>query len=97
MLTQQDISTHYTHGELIAAIRAGIEALGKTTDSITLNDLAALDEFHIGGRQASRHFLDQLGLASDKHVLDVGCGLGGAARFAASHYRCRVDGNGSHS
>jgi ubiquinone/menaquinone biosynthesis C-methylase UbiE len=92
MLTQQDISTHYTHGELIAAIRAGIEALGKTTDSITLNDLAALDEFHIGGRQASRHFLDQLGLASDKHVLDVGCGLGGAARFAASHYRCRVDG-----
>ncbi len=92
MLTQQDISTHYTHGELIAAIRAGIEALGKTTNSITLNDLAALDEFHIGGRQASRHFLDQLGLASDKHVLDVGCGLGGAARFAASHYRCRVDG-----
>lgn len=92
MLTQQDISTHYTHGELIAAIRAGIEALGKTTDSITLNDLAALDEFHIGGRQASQHFLDQLGLASDKHVLDVGCGLGGAARFAASHYRCRVDG-----
>jgi SAM-dependent methyltransferase len=92
MLTQQDISTHYTHGELIAAIRAGIEALGKTTDSITLNDLAPLDEFHIGGRQASRHFLDQLGLASDKHVLDVGCGLGGAARFAASHYRCRVDG-----
>jgi SAM-dependent methyltransferase len=92
MLTQQDISTHYTHGELIAAIRAGIEALGKTTDSITLNDLAPLDEFHIGGRQASQHFLDQLGLASDKHVLDVGCGLGGAARFAASHYRCRVDG-----
>jgi SAM-dependent methyltransferase len=92
MLTQQDISTHYTHGELIAAIRAGIEALGKTTDSITLNELAPLDEFHIGGRQASQHFLDQLGLASDKHVLDVGCGLGGAARFAASHYRCRVDG-----
>jgi SAM-dependent methyltransferase len=92
MLTQQDISTHYTHGELIAAIRAGIEALGKTTDSITLNDLAPLDEFHIGGRQASQHFLDQLGLASDQHVLDVGCGLGGAARFAASHYRCRVDG-----
>jgi SAM-dependent methyltransferase len=92
MLTQQDISTHYTHGELIAAIRAGIEALGKTTDSITLNELAPLDEFHIGGRQASQHFLDQLGLASDQHVLDVGCGLGGAARFAASHYRCRVDG-----
>ena len=88
MLTEHDISTHYAHGELIAAIRAGIEALGKTTDSVTLDDLAPLDEFHIGGRQASQHFLDQFGLASDKHVLDFGYGLGGAARFAASHSRC---------
>ncbi|WP_291847967.1 methyltransferase domain-containing protein [Bradyrhizobium sp.] len=92
MVTQQDISAHYTHGKLTAAIRSGIESLGKTTDSVTIDDLAPVDEFHIGGRQASEHFLDQLYLTPEKHILDVGCGLGGPARFVASRYRCRVDG-----
>jgi SAM-dependent methyltransferase len=88
----QEVSSHYTHGSLIDAIRSGITRLGRSPDSITIDDLAAVDEFHIGGREASRHFLDQLGLPPDKHVLDVGCGLGGTARFAASHYRWRIDG-----
>lgn len=92
MTTGQDISTHYTHGDLIATIRSGIESLGKTINSVTVDDLAPVDEFHIGGRQASEHFLDQLELTPERHILDVGCGLGGPARFAASRYRCRVEG-----
>jgi ubiquinone/menaquinone biosynthesis C-methylase UbiE len=92
MSTQQDVSAHYTHGDLVAAIQSGIEKLGKTIDTVTVDDLAAVDEFHVGGRQASEHFLDQLDLTPEKHILDVGCGLGGPARFAASRYRCRVDG-----
>src|SRR5271170_677697 len=92
MTTQQHISTHYTHGNLIAAIRSGIESLGKTINSVTVDDLAPVDEFHIGGRQASEHFLDQLDLTSEKHILDVGCGLGGPARFAANRCGCHVSG-----
>jgi len=92
MPTQQDVSDHYTHGNLAAAIRSGIESLGKTIDSVTIDDLAAIDEFHIGGRQASEDFLAQLDLSPEKHVLDVGCGLGGTARFVASRYGCRVTG-----
>ena len=81
--TQQDVSQHYTHGNLVAAIRGGVESLGKTINSMTVDDLAPVDEFHIGGRQASEDFLSQLDLTSEKQVLDVGCGLGGAARMAA--------------
>jgi ubiquinone/menaquinone biosynthesis C-methylase UbiE len=92
MSTQQNISAHYTHGNLVAAICAGVESLGKTIDTLTVDDLAPVDEFHIGGRQASEDFLSQLDLSPEKHILDVGCGLGGAARFVASRYRCRVSG-----
>ena len=92
MPTQQDVSNHYTHGDLAAAIRSGIESLGKAVISVTVDDLAPVDEFHIGGRQASEDFLGQLDLSPGKHVLDVGCGLGGAARFVASRYGCRVTG-----
>jgi len=90
MPTRRQISSHYTHGNLVAAIRGGIESLGKTIDSVTVDDLASVDEFHIGGRQASKDFLSQLDLSPQTHVLDVGCGLGGAARFVANQYGCRV-------
>jgi ubiquinone/menaquinone biosynthesis C-methylase UbiE len=92
MLTQQDVSKHYTHGNLIAAVEGGIASLGKTVESVTVDDLAPVDEFHIGGRQASEEFLGQLDLTPEKQVLDVGCGLGGAARFVASRYGCHVTG-----
>jgi len=90
--TQQDVSHHYTRGNLVAAIRGGVEALGKTINSITIDDLAPVDEYHIGGRQASADFLGQLDLTPEKQVLDIGCGLGGAARFVASRYGCQVTG-----
>jgi len=92
MPTQQDVSKHYTHGNLVAAIQGGIESLGKTIKSVTVDDLAPVDEFHIGGRQASEDFLGQLDLSPETQVLDVGCGLGGAARFVASRYGCHVTG-----
>jgi ubiquinone/menaquinone biosynthesis C-methylase UbiE len=92
MTQARDIAGHYTHGALIDAIRAGLAGLGKTEGNVTLEDLAPIDEFHIGGRVATGAFLDQLGLARDMHVLDIGCGLGGPARFAASRYGCRVTG-----
>lgn len=90
--TPQEISTHYTHGGLTAVIRDGVEKLGKTIDTVTVDDLGPVDEFHIGGRAASAHFLDQFTLTPDERILDVGCGLGGPARFAAGRYGCRIDG-----
>jgi ubiquinone/menaquinone biosynthesis C-methylase UbiE len=86
------VTSHYTHGQLLLAIRQGLQKLGKTEHDVTLEDLGPVEEFHIGGRQASAEFLDQLELAPDDVVLDVGCGLGGASRFAASRYGCRLIG-----
>lgn len=83
---------HYTHGALLEAIQQGIRALGKTEADVTIEDLGPVEEFHIGGRQASTDFLDQLNLRPDDLVLDVGSGLGGVARFAAAKYGCRVTG-----
>lgn len=92
MTALTDVSQHYTHGDLTEAIRAGIVAQGKTPQTITIDDLAPVDEFHIGGRRATKDFLDQLGLSAEMSVLDVGCGLGGAARFVATQYGSSVTG-----
>ena len=65
MPTQQDVSKHHTHGNLVAAIRGGIESLGNTINSVSVDDLAPVDEHHIGSRQTSEDFLSQLDLTPD--------------------------------
>jgi SAM-dependent methyltransferase len=86
------IANHYTHGRLLDTIFDGVEKLGKTIDSVHIDDLGPVDEFHIGGRVATESFLDQLDIDAAHHVLDVGCGLGGSSRFAAQRFGCRVTG-----
>ncbi len=86
------VANHYTHGALLSAIHNAIGKLGKTTTNVTIDELSSVDEFHVGGRVATRHFLDQLEIETGHHILDVGCGIGGASRFAACTYGCRVTG-----
>ncbi len=60
MTNDQVVSNHYLHGDLLRAIEGAIALLGKTLDNITIEDLAPVDEFHIGGRIATEKLLDQL-------------------------------------
>lgn len=86
------VASHYTHGSLLDAIRAGVEGNGKAPETVSVHDLGPVEEFHIGGRAATESFLDRLDLASSDNVLDVGCGLGGSSRFVAEHYGSKVTG-----
>lgn len=86
------VAEHYSHGNLIGAIEAAISSMGKTTDQLSIDDLGPVDEFHIGGRVATENLLGQLKFTASDHVLDLGCGLGGASRFIADKFHARVTG-----
>ena len=92
MSYDKSVSDHYLHGDLLNAIKAALPSLGKTTESVTIEDLAPVDEFHIGGRLATDNLINQLNFSEQDHILDVGCGLGGAARYVATNYKTRVTG-----
>jgi hypothetical protein len=47
MFDNTTVASHYSHGQLVNAITAGIREIGHTRDSISVDDLAAVDEFHI--------------------------------------------------
>lgn len=40
------IANHYTQGNLLDTIRTGVDKLGKTAGSISIDDLGPVDEFH---------------------------------------------------
>ncbi|MDH3759574.1 MAG: methyltransferase domain-containing protein [Gammaproteobacteria bacterium] len=89
MTDSTSVSDHYSHGELLRAIEKALDELGIKPHELAVEDLAPVDEFHIGGRAATQNLLDQLDFGSARILIDVGCGLGGAARYVA-------DSQGSH-
>ena len=89
---ESGVARHYGNSDLIGRIIAGLEAAGKDIDRLTIDDIAAIDEFHIGGRTATQFVLDSMNLKAGQQVLDVGCGIGGPARVAASLSDCNVTG-----
>src|SRR5215813_9053830 len=92
MTVEQTVAQHYAHGSLEEALLEGLRRSGKNADRIDPDDLAPADEFHIGGRQATVEFADQLGLRAGMELLDIGSGIGGPARYFAHHRQCRVTG-----
>lgn len=90
--TEQAVAQHYTHGALERAVLDALRAAGKDPDRLEPDDLAPVDEFHIGGRQATIDLASQLGVTPGMHVLDVGAGLGGASRYFAHVLGCTVTG-----
>ena len=87
------VASHYSENLQLADVFAqSLRSSGKDLDKLTTTDLATVDEFHIRGRKATLELAAQMNLKADSHVLDIGSGLGGAARALAETYGCRVTG-----
>jgi SAM-dependent methyltransferase len=90
--TEQAVAQHYTRGGLERAVLDALRAAGKDPDQLEPADLAPVDEFHIGGHQATMNLAAELHVAPGMHLLDIGSGLGGASRYFAHALGCTVTG-----
>ena len=91
-MSDDPVETHYTRQDLGDVILAALKQAGKDIEHLTPDDLAPVDEFHGGQRQATIRLADLLGFRRGERVLDIGSGIGGPSRFLASRYGCRVAG-----
>jgi hypothetical protein len=48
MSYDKSVADHYLHGNLLDAIKIALLVMGKTIETATIEDLAAVDEFHVG-------------------------------------------------
>jgi SAM-dependent methyltransferase len=88
---QGEVAQHYGGGDrleekILAAVERGATIPGR----ITVRDLAPLDHFHTRGEAATRELVQLTNVEPGLRILDVGGGLGGAARLVANEYGCHV-------
>jgi SAM-dependent methyltransferase len=92
MSEAEQISRHYSSGRLIERLRAAFAAEGVDPDRPTVEQLAPFDHFHGRGLEATQQAADLVAPTPAEHVLDVGSGIGGPARYFANRFGCKVTG-----
>ncbi|MDW5267599.1 MAG: methyltransferase domain-containing protein [Edaphobacter sp.] len=90
--TTTKVREHYRGTDLSDRIRSVLAAITPEGDTLTVAQLAPLDQFHTRGILATTELADAAGLEPSTRVLDLGCGIGGPARYLAATFGCRVTG-----
>ncbi len=92
MSNSQEVMEHYGTESLQACVDQALLRAGLGDGGIGWADLTPLDQFHIRGLPATKELADALRIDAGANVLDIGCGIGGPARFLAATYGCHVTG-----
>ena len=87
----QKIENHYLKENLYEDIISRLKEQEIELSNVRRSDIAGADEFHVRGAVVSKELADTIDM-NGKHILDVGCGLGGPCRMLADEYNCQATG-----
>jgi ubiquinone/menaquinone biosynthesis C-methylase UbiE len=91
-ITTTKVREHYAATGLTDLIRSALETIAPEGETLTVAQLAPLDQFHLRGIVATEELARAAGLEPSSRVLDLGCGIGGPARYLAATFGCMVTG-----
>lgn len=84
------VTTHYARrGSLARRILDIAHGLARD-DRLSVDDLAPLDQFHMRGAEATEEFAAMVRPEPGLACLDLGCGIGGPARWLAARFGLAV-------
>ncbi len=86
------VADHYGSGSLLETLKQNLREDGIDPEHPTIEALAPYDQFHGRGLEATSELADVLEVSPGQHILDVGSGVGGPARYFADRFGCRVTG-----
>ena len=92
MSGDRDVATHYSRGDLLSRLNVMLREDGVDPDHPSIEALAPYDQFHGRGLEATAEMADMMPASPSDHILDIGSGIGGPARYFAKRFACRVAG-----
>lgn len=63
-MSESKVAGHYTRGKLEETILQALTRAGINLDQLTARDLTSVDEFHIGGLEATQELAVQMEVAA---------------------------------
>ncbi len=90
--TTTKVREHYSPTDLTDRIKSALATITPEERTLTVAQLAPLDQFHTRGILATAELASAAGLDPSTRVLDLGCGIGGPARYLAATFGCKVTG-----
>ena len=89
MATANPVAQHYGSAGIAERVLAALRAACGPDAPVTSETLAPFDQFHGRGVAATAELAALLQPQPGEHILDIGCGIGGPARWIAA--KCGVD------
>jgi ubiquinone/menaquinone biosynthesis C-methylase UbiE len=86
------VREHYASPDIIDRLLVAVAEAGYRTDKLAPEMLYPFDQLHGREIAATREHVERLRLKDGMQVLDVGCGIGGPARYMAATHDVTVTG-----
>jgi len=89
---ESHVENHYASDGITGRVLTALRNVHGPDVAITPDTLGPIDHFHGRGVVATEELAAMMQPKASDHLLDIGCGIGGPARWIAAKYGCRVTG-----
>ena len=82
----------WTRGDVHERVKIALKEANLLEKKLEIEDLFPLDQYHARGIAATIELADKLNFSKNSTIIDIGCGLGGPARYFSKRFNCNVYG-----
>ena len=92
MVDSSDIENFWTRGDIHSRIHKAMSEAGLNDKKLEIEDLFPIDQYHARGIAATVDLGKRMPIQENQKIIDIGCGLGGPARYFAKQFQCFITG-----
>ena len=92
MINSKSIENFWTRGDIFSRVHHAMSEAGLINKELNIEDLFPIDQYHARGIAATVDLGKRMPISKNQKIIDIGCGLGGPARYYAKEFKCFITG-----
>ena len=92
MTGSKNLEEFWTRGDIHSRVRKAMIEADLIDKKLDIEDLFPIDQYHARGIAATVDLGKRMPILKNQKILDIGCGLGGPARYYAKQFECFITG-----